>query len=197
MDVVNIALPKGRLLEPSLAVLRSAGVPIPPAEEWGRSAVIDLEDAAIRLFIIRDDDVPTYVIQGAADLGVVGKDVLMEAEGDLFELFDLKEGFCRLVVAVPAHLQEDYKKRGSNHLRVVTKYPRTAAQYFRRVGGAGRDYHRARVNGTGTQGWPGRCGGGFGLHRPHPAGKPAGGSRRDRPLYSPPGGQPRQLPVKE
>lgn len=134
MDVVNIALPKGRLLEPSLAVLRSAGVPIPPAEEWGRSAVIDLEDAAIRLFIIRDDDVPTYVIQGAADLGVVGKDVLMEAEGDLFELFDLKEGFCRLVVAVPAHLQEDYKKRGSNHLRVVTKYPRTAAQYFRRVG---------------------------------------------------------------
>lgn len=134
MEVVNIALPKGRLLEPSLSILRSAGVPIPPAEAWGRSAVIDLKEAAIRLFIIRDDDVPTYVTQGAADLGIVGKDVLMETEGELFELFDLKEGFCRLVVAVPAHRQEDYKRQRTNHLRVATKYPRTAAQYFRRAG---------------------------------------------------------------
>ncbi|HHW91959.1 MAG TPA: ATP phosphoribosyltransferase [Firmicutes bacterium] len=133
MDAINIALPKGRLLEPSLTILRSAGVPIPPSREWGRAAVITLEKASIRLLIIRDDDVPTYVTHGAADLGIVGKDVLMEAGGEFFELFDLKEGFCRLVVAVPAHLRQSYTARRTNHLRVVTKYPRTSADYFRRA----------------------------------------------------------------
>ena len=134
METINIAIPKGRLLEPSLTILRGAGVPVPPTAQLGRGAIVELTSAGIRLFIIRDDDVPTYVTQGAADLGVVGKDVLMETEGDFFELFDLNQGFCRLVVAVPESRKHNYHNQGNGHLRVVTKYPRTAAEYFRQAG---------------------------------------------------------------
>lgn len=134
MELVNIALPKGRLLEPSLDILRQSGLLVPPCGEWGRTPIATLEQVGVRLFIIRDDDVPTYVAQGAADLGIVGKDVLLEAGGELFELFDLKEGFCRLVVAVPANRRNDYAKGTNSHLRVATKYPRTTAEYFRRNG---------------------------------------------------------------
>ena len=136
METINIALPKGRLLEPSLDILRSAGIPVPESKEWGRAAVLDLSADGVKIFVIRDDDVPTYVAQGVADLGVVGKDVLLETGGEIFELFDLKQGFCRLVVAVPKEKQNDClkSKSGSNRLRVVTKYPRITADYFRQTG---------------------------------------------------------------
>ncbi|MHB8255744.1 MAG: ATP phosphoribosyltransferase [Acidiferrobacterales bacterium] len=128
---LTIALSKGRILEEVLPLLARAG--IEPAENplESRKLVIATSLPDVNLVIIRAADVPTYVQYGAADLGVAGKDVLMEYGGDgLYELLDLKIAACRLMVAEPARLAERDDPRQWTRLRIATKYPMTTRRHF-------------------------------------------------------------------
>ncbi len=125
---LTIALPKGRLLPDCQELFARVG--LTPLEEFSttRRLVIPSVDGSARFIVVRDKDLPTYVAWGAADLGVAGKDVLMEAEKDLLEPLDLLFGACRLMVARPAHFPED--RTGWGHLRVATRYPNVTLRHF-------------------------------------------------------------------
>jgi ATP phosphoribosyltransferase len=126
---LTLALPKGRLLRPALELLGRAGLDgIPP----GESRKLIFADAArgLRFLILKPMDVPTYVEYGAADLGIVGKDVLEEQEPDVYEPLDLGFGQCRLVVAEPQALWERDDPSKWSWVRVATKYPNLARRYF-------------------------------------------------------------------
>ncbi len=128
---VKLALSKGRILEEGLPLLARAG--ISPVENplTSRRLVLDTSDPGVRLVILRAADVPTYVRYGAADLGIAGKDVLMEAEGDgLYELADLGISACRLMVAEPELLASRDDPRSWTRLRIATKYPRITRRHF-------------------------------------------------------------------
>ncbi len=132
---LTIALSKGRILEEVLPLLARAG--IEPAENplESRKLVIDTSRPDVKVVIIRAADVPTYVQYGAADLGVAGKDVLMEYGGDgLYELLDLKIAACRLMVAEPARLAERDDPHQWTRLRIATKYPVTTRRHFAEKG---------------------------------------------------------------
>ncbi|GAA0352470.1 ATP phosphoribosyltransferase [Bacillus horti] len=123
-----IAMPKGRIFEEAVALLRKAGYPLPPEFEESRKLVIDVPEADMSFILAKPTDVPTYVEYGVADLGVVGKDVLLEEERDVYELLDLQISYCRLCIAgLP-----DWKPTRSP--RVATKYPNVASAYFRQQG---------------------------------------------------------------
>ena len=125
---LTLALPKGRLLDPALDLLRELGVSgIDPDSRKliFRDAGHDLE-----ILLLKPADVPAYVTYGAADLGVVGKDILLEQEPDVYEPLDLGFGFCRLVVAEPRALWERDDPAKWSWVRVATKYPRLTEQYF-------------------------------------------------------------------
>ena len=128
---VNIALSKGRILEESLPLLAQAGV-IPVEDPLtSRKLVIDTNRPDVKLTVIRAQDVPTYVQFGAADLGIAGKDVLMEYDGDgLYELLDLKIARCRLSVAEPAKLATRDDPTTWTRVRVATKYPKITQRHF-------------------------------------------------------------------
>jgi ATP phosphoribosyltransferase len=131
MPALNLALSKGRILEESLPLLARVG--IAPVEDplTSRKLVFDTNDAGLKLVVIRAADVPTYVEFGAADLGIAGRDVLMEYDGDsLYELMDLKIARCRLSVAEPANLAARDDPRSWTRVRVATKYPRTTQRHF-------------------------------------------------------------------
>ncbi|MHB8347855.1 MAG: ATP phosphoribosyltransferase [Acidiferrobacterales bacterium] len=131
MSALTIALSKGRILEEALPLLAHAG--IVPAENplESRKLVIDTSLPDVKLVMIRAADVPTYVQYGAADLGVAGKDVLMEYGGEgLYELLDLKIAACRLMVAEPVRLAERDDPRQWTRLRIATKYPITTRRHF-------------------------------------------------------------------
>ncbi len=126
---LTLALPKGRLLRPALELLGRAGLDgILPDE----SRKLIFADAArgLRFLILKPMDVPTYVEYGAADLGIVGKDVLEEQEPDVYEPLDLGFGHCRLVVAEPRALWERDDPSKWSWVRVATKYPNLARRYF-------------------------------------------------------------------
>lgn len=128
---INIALSKGRILDDTLPLLARAGVE--PLEDLNKSRklVFDTSDPAVKLTIIRATDVPTYVQYGAADLGVAGKDVLMEYEGDgLYELLDLKIAQCRLMVAEPGDLARDDDPAKWTRLRIASKYVNITKRHF-------------------------------------------------------------------
>lgn len=130
-DAIKLALSKGRILEESLPLLARAG--ITPAEDpaTSRKLVLDTSDPDLKLVVIRAADVPTYVQFGAADLGVAGKDVLMEYDGEgLYELLDLRISACRLSVAEPAALAQSDDPRKWTRLRVATKYPSITRRHF-------------------------------------------------------------------
>ena len=135
--IVTLALAKGRILDEAMPLFARAG--ITPAEdpETSRKLVIGSNRVDLRFVILRASDVPTYVQYGAADLGVAGKDVLLEHGGEgLYQPIDLRVGCCRMVVAAPRAL--DYAgavKRGAR-LRVATKYVATAREHF-----AGKGMH--------------------------------------------------------
>ena len=99
MSELTIALTKGRLAKKTLALLEKSGIHCDEIYTDTRKLVFEDPDAKIRFFLAKADDVPTYVEYGAADLGVVGKDVLLEKQMDLFEVLDLKFGACRMAVA--------------------------------------------------------------------------------------------------
>jgi ATP phosphoribosyltransferase len=132
-DYLTIALSKGTLLKPTLKLLQEAMLPVEGIEPDSRNMVFSYEDEAIKYIMCRPTDVPTYVEQGAADLGIVGKDVIVEQNKDVFEMADLKFGYCRFVVAVPAELK-DISLKELNYKRVATKFPAVAENFFRSQG---------------------------------------------------------------
>ena len=131
---VSIALPTGALMPGALALLSRAGLANLTAEELGRQLLVDA--AGVRVILVRPADVPAYVDHGAADLGVVGKDILWESPGRHYELVDLCFGGCRLVLAVPDASALDGPQTWPPTLRIATKYPRTATAWFESRGQA-------------------------------------------------------------
>ena len=125
---LTLALPKGRLLDHALDLLREIGLDGVDAES--RKLIFDDARLGLRLLLLKPADVPAYVAYGAADLGIAGKDVLLEQEPDVYEPLDLGFGFCRLVVAEPRTLSERDDPARWSWVRVATKYPRMTEQYF-------------------------------------------------------------------
>ena len=125
---LTLALPKGRLLDPALDMLRELGVEGVDAES--RRLIFTDPQRGLRLLLLKPADVPAYVTYGAADLGIVGKDILLEQAPDVYEPLDLGFGFCRLVVAEPRELWERDDPSKWSWVRVATKYPRLTEQYF-------------------------------------------------------------------
>lgn len=129
-DEIMLAVSKGRILEQALPLLARIGIVATDDPDKSRKLILDTTRPGVRLLVIRATDVPTYVEYGAADLGIAGKDVLMEYEGsDYYEPLDLKIARCRLAVAgTPQTTLSD------GRTRVATKYSRVAREYFARLG---------------------------------------------------------------
>ncbi|GGY15450.1 ATP phosphoribosyltransferase [Paludibacterium paludis] len=132
---LTIALSKGRIFEETLPLLSAAG--IVPAEDpdASRKLIIDTNHPDVRLVIVRASDVPTYVQYGAADLGIAGRDVLIEHGGSgLYHPLDLDIARCRMMVAAPEGFDYEAAVRHGARLKVATKYPRIAREHFARKG---------------------------------------------------------------
>ncbi len=125
---LTLALPKGRLLDSALEVLRAVGVEGIDAES--RKLVFNDARRGLSVLFLKPADIPAYVTYGAADLGIVGKDILLEQEPDVYEPLDLGFGFCRLVVAEARELWERDDPAKWSWVRVATKYPRMTERYF-------------------------------------------------------------------
>lgn len=132
--MISIALPTGVLMPGALDLLGRSGLMTVTAEELGRQLLV--ERSGLRVILVRPADVPAYVDHGAADLGVVGKDILWESPGAHYELADLRFGACRLVLAVPESSALDGSETWPPLLRIATKYPRTATAWFEARGQA-------------------------------------------------------------
>lgn len=128
MDYLNIALPKGRIGSLSIQLFENAGIDCSELREDSRKLILSDEKNKVRFFLVKPSDVPTYVEYGSADIGVVGKDTLMEEGRHLYEVLDLGFGACNMVVAGPEKLMGKLWK--INNKRVATKYPRIAREYF-------------------------------------------------------------------
>ncbi|MGG0719962.1 ATP phosphoribosyltransferase [Robertmurraya massiliosenegalensis] len=128
-EFITIAMPKGRIFEEAAELLRQAGFQLPPEFEDSRKLIIDVEKERFRFILAKPMDVPTYVEHGVADLGIAGKDVMLEEERDVYELLDLNISQCYLAVAgLPNTKMNDVAPK------VATKYPNVAARYFREQG---------------------------------------------------------------
>ena len=141
MDMVSVALPKGRLGEKVYARFKAAGYPCPSIEEENRKLIFENPSAGVRYFWVKPSDVAIYVERGAADVGVAGKDILLEYEPDVYELADLGLGKCRMCVAG----KKDFRDRTDRVLRVATKFPRIASGYY---GSMSRDIDIIHLNGS-------------------------------------------------
>ena len=131
MTGITIALSKGRIFDETLPLLAAAGIVPTENPETSRKLIIETNNPAVRVVIVRATDVPTYVQYGAADLGVAGKDVLIEhgCEG-LYSPLDLKIAKCRMMVAVPEGFDYVNAVRQGNRLKVASKYTKTAREHF-------------------------------------------------------------------
>lgn len=127
-EYMNIALPKGRLGEKAYAILEEIGYECAAMKEQGRKLVFEDKKNAVRYFRVKPSDVAVYVERGAADVGIVGKDILLEQSSDVYELLDLGIGKCRMAVAgiKGTRVQSD------RTLRVATTFPHIAREYFRK-----------------------------------------------------------------
>ena len=125
--VINVALPKGRLGEKVYAMFEAAGFDCPAIKENNRKLIFENEEVGIRFFWVKPSDVAIYVERGAADIGVAGKDILLEYAPDVFELLDLNMGKCRMAVAAKKDFQDDPSKT----LRVATKFSNIAKTYYK------------------------------------------------------------------
>lgn len=132
-EYITIAMPKGKLFKKSLAYLEQVGYYAENVTEDSRKLVITNEETKVRFIIAKTVDVPTYVEYGAADIGIIGKDVLLEENKDVVELVDLGFGKCHLMLAVP---EKNVRSKLTDyaHLRVATKYPNCAKAYFNKLG---------------------------------------------------------------
>lgn len=130
--MITVALSKGKLLGPTLELLQKAGYEADGLSAESRRLVFPCPETGLTLLVVRPSDVPTYVEYGAADAGVVGKDVLLEQDRDVYEPLDLKIGTCKLSVA--ARQGQELRDRLSAKIRVATKYPNITERYFNRKG---------------------------------------------------------------
>ena len=133
MDYLTIALPKGKLFGLSADMFAKIGYTAEDLSEKSRKLIISNDDKKIRFIISKTADVPTYVEYGAADIGVIGKDVLLESGKDVYELLDLGFGRCHLMMAVHKN-QKRGKLMDYNHTRVATKFPHIAEGFFNSKG---------------------------------------------------------------
>lgn len=124
--MVNIALPKGRLGEKVYRLFKEAGFECPSIEENNRKLIFENPEKGVRYFWVKPSDVAIYVERGAADIGVAGKDILLEYRPDVYELLDLNMGKCRMAVAA----QKGFRDPKGETLRVATKFPNIAATYY-------------------------------------------------------------------
>lgn len=139
--LLNIALPKGRLGERVYDMFEKAGFPCPAIRENSRKLIFESGERGVRYFWVKPSDVAIYVERGAADIGVAGKDILLEYEPDVYELLDLGVGRCRMAVAG----KRDFRDDPARTLRVATKFPNIAGSYYR---AKGRDIDVIRLNGS-------------------------------------------------
>lgn len=128
-SMITIAMPKGRIFYDAVELLRQADFRLPPEFVDSRKLIIDVPEENFRFILAKPMDVPTYVEHGVADIGIAGKDVLLEEDRDVYELLDLKISACYLAVAgLPCTKMNDIAPK------VATKYPHVAAAYFREQG---------------------------------------------------------------
>lgn len=123
---VNIALPKGRLGEKVYNMFKAAGYECPSIEEANRKLIFENEEKCIRYFWVKPSDVSIYVERGAADIGVAGKDIILEYRPDVYELLDLNIGKCRMAVAA----KKGFSDSKASTLRVATKFPYIAQCFY-------------------------------------------------------------------
>ena len=141
MELLNIALPKGRLGEKVLSIFEAAGFPCPSIHETNRKLIFENEEAQVRYFWVKPSDVAIYVERGAADIGVAGKDILLEYEPDIYELLDLGIGKCKMAVAA----KKDFRDDPGRTLRVATKFSNIAGSFYL---SKGRDIDIIHLNGS-------------------------------------------------
>ena len=139
--MINIALPKGRLGERVYDMLERAGYGCPSIKEPGRKLIFENEAAGVRYFWVKPSDVSIYVERGAADIGIAGKDILLEYSPDVYELLDLNIGKCRMAVAAKRDFYDDRQKT----LKVATKFVNIAKAHY---ASSGRDIDIIKLNGS-------------------------------------------------
>ena len=139
--MLNVALPKGRLGEKVYSIFEQAGFECPSIKENNRKLIFENEERGVRYFWVKPSDVAIYVERGAADVGVAGKDILLEYEPDVYELFDLNIGKCRMCVAGKKDFREDPQKT----LTIATKFANIAKHYYASLG---RDIDIIHLNGS-------------------------------------------------
>jgi ATP phosphoribosyltransferase len=138
---LNIALPKGRLGDKAYDLFERAGLGCPSIKEGGRKLIFENEENLVRYFWAKPSDVAIYVERGAADIGVCGRDILLEYRPDIYELLDLGIGKCRMAVAAP----KGFKYDPGVTLKVATKFSRIAQDYYASLG---RDIDIIHLNGS-------------------------------------------------
>ena len=138
---INIALPKGRLGEKVYSLFARAGYECPEVLEPGRRLIFENPERGVRYFWVKPSDVAIYVERGAADIGVAGKDILLEHSPDVYELLDLHTGICRMAVAAKA----DFRDNPLRTLRVASKFVNIARDYY---AAKGRDIDVIQINGS-------------------------------------------------
>ena len=139
--MINIALPKGRLGEKVYAMFEKSGYPCPSIKENNRKLIFENEEVGVRYFWVKPSDVSIYVERGAADIGVAGKDILLEYEPEIYELLDLNIGKCRMAVAA----KRDFFDDNTRTLKVATKFANIAKRYY---ASSGRDIDIIKLNGS-------------------------------------------------
>lgn len=139
--MINIALPKGRLGEKIYDMFEQAGYECPSIKENNRKLIFENEEKGVRYFWVKPSDVSIYVERGAADIGVCGKDILMEYAPNVYELLDLKKGVCRMAVAAKKGFYDD----GQRTLKVATKFVNCAKAYYAKKS---RDIDVIQLNGS-------------------------------------------------
>ncbi len=139
--MINIALPKGRLGEKVYAMLEKSGYECPSIKDGGRKLIFENPEKGVRYFWVKPSDVSIYVERGAADIGICGKDILLEYSPDVYELLDLNIGKCRMAVAAKKDFRDDRRRT----LKVATKFVNIAASYY---AASSRDIDIIKLNGS-------------------------------------------------
>ena len=140
-QMINIALPKGRLGEKAYAIFEEAGYECPSIHEESRKLIFENAEVGVRYFWVKPSDVVIYVERGAADIGIAGKDIILEYSPDIYELLDLGMGKCRMAVAA----KKDFCDRRDRTLRVATKFPTIARDYYNKQS---REIDIIKLNGS-------------------------------------------------
>ena len=139
--MINVALPKGRLGEKAYSMFEKAGFECPSIHEQSRKLIFENEEKGVRYFWVKPSDVVIYVERGAADIGIAGRDIILEYSPDIYELLDLGMGKCRMAVAA----KKDFCDRRDSTLRVATKFPNIARDFYNKQS---REIDIIKLNGS-------------------------------------------------